>query len=111
MEPEQGVEAAAVLDSIELTARKLGALLADSTMPDEVKEAWVALLPHMTLEQIDVLAGILEAKYLDEVTRPIDEEYKAKLERAVAEFTVQKAKEDEETLALLKRVKTVIDVL
>lgn len=39
---------------------RLALLLASSDMPDKVKEGWAALIPQMSLEQIDRLVGILE---------------------------------------------------
>lgn len=37
-------------------------LLNASAQPPEVKTAWVTLLPHMTLSQVDQLTALLEAE-------------------------------------------------
>ncbi|HBO99717.1 MAG: hypothetical protein UU48_C0010G0021 [Candidatus Uhrbacteria bacterium GW2011_GWF2_41_16] len=39
---------------------RLAFLLAAADIPSDVKDAWVTLVPKMTLEQIDRLSGILE---------------------------------------------------
>jgi len=76
----------------ELLSKKFVFLLENSGMPDEVKEAWLALLPEMSLEQLDRFFDILEAQYLNEKTKDIDEKYKKELEKVVEEF-----KKDTET--------------
>lgn len=68
-------------ESVRLQAIKLAALLRDSNMPEDIKEAWIAVLPKMPLEQIDRFINILEAKYLDEQTKFIDEEFTAEIKR------------------------------
>ncbi len=83
----------ATIDDIDFTvpAMKLAVLLDNSTMPNDVKDAWIALLPEMTLEQIDEFLNILEAKYLDEQTKDIDKKYQEKLQDLMARYK----KEDE----------------
>lgn len=41
--------------------RRLGLLLATAKLPDEQKEAWVALIPSMTPQQMADLAEALES--------------------------------------------------
>lgn len=69
-----------------LATGKLGVLFAASPMPENVKNAWLALLPEMTLEQIARLSDILEAQYADAKTQMIDEEYQKKLSEFVSGF-------------------------
>ncbi len=40
--------------------KRLALLLESANLPDEVKDAWAALLPQMSLEQIGELAVLLE---------------------------------------------------
>lgn len=47
-------------ETVKLLGQKLGFLLARSKMPEEVKLAWLSLLPKMSFEQIDRLTQILE---------------------------------------------------
>ncbi len=93
-----------IATSLELNARKLAILLYCSAMPDEIKESWIALLPEMSLEEINQLLTILEASYLDEETRQIDNEYKAKITKLTEEFQQQKLKEDQKTVDLLEKL-------
>ena len=90
---------------IEFHAKKLGVLLAISTMPTGVKEAWIALLPQMPLEQIERLLNILEAKYLNEQTRDVDAKFKkefAEIVKSSEHATHQKNKE------FMKKVKSLV---
>lgn len=59
--------------------KKLGFLLASSTMPDEVKEAWIALLPHMTADELDRFTNALAALLADAMTADIDTVFDKKL--------------------------------
>lgn len=98
-----------ILENIDIQAKKLALLLHYSTMPPAIKEAWVELLPKMSLKQIDRLLNILEAKYLDHQTKKIDQEYKKELKKAVVAFEKQKQKTAKDFLkriaALKKSVK------
>ena len=49
-----------VEDQLKNIGERLALLLASANVPDEVKEAWAALIPDMSLEQIDRLAKALE---------------------------------------------------
>ena len=93
-----------ILQDFELPVKKLAALLYDSNMPEDMKEAWIALLPKMTLEQIDRLLAILEAKYLDEKTRHIDEEYKGKIKAIVEKFKEQDIKNEKVLLEQISQM-------
>ena len=90
--------------NLEFAARKLATLIHHSTMPEDVKDAWISVLPEMSFEQIEKLLSILEAKYLDEKTKHIDAEYKEKIEKLVSEFDQKKLQEDEEFIEVLKRL-------
>lgn len=49
-----------VEDQFKNVGKRLALLLASANLPDEVKNAWVTLIPDMSLEQIDRLAKALE---------------------------------------------------
>jgi hypothetical protein len=90
------------LEYIIAPAIKLAILLHSSTMPTEVKEAWLALLPEMSLKQISEFLDILEGKYLDEQTKNIDDDYQQKLKKLFAKYK----KEDEDYKnRVLKQIK------
>ncbi|MFH1632085.1 MAG: hypothetical protein ABIA47_03690 [bacterium] len=65
-----------------IDVQELGMLLAQSSMSDEEKEAWMVIIPHMAEESLAKLTALLkdEKKKLDAV----QEEYLARV-RAVIE--------------------------
>ncbi len=75
-----------IINNLIVQAKKLAIILDNSNISQDVKDALAAILPQMTLEQIDRLLNIMEAKYFDGQTREIDEKYKKELERLVEEF-------------------------
>lgn len=100
-----------IIDSIRLNARKLAALLENSTLPEEIKEAWVTLLPMLSARQIDMFLRTLEARYLDEQTREIDTRYREKLQALVKTFEEEKRQEDAKMVEQLKKVDSLVDML
>ncbi len=60
----------------ELKGQRLAALLALSSLPDEQKEAWAALVPQMTPEQVDQFISLLLSERVAMIT-----------EQTLAEFT------------------------
>jgi len=74
-----------ILDNLEAQAKKLGVLLVESDIPHEIKEAWLNLLPDMSLEQIDKLLHVLETKFLNDNTGEIDKEFYEKLKVIISE--------------------------
>ena len=94
-----------VLMSVEFCAKKLAVLLYASSTPARIKEAWIALLPHMNVKQIARLLDIFEAKYANEKTKAIDEEYKKKLAALVQDFN---AAEQRSEVGLIKQIDALI---
>lgn len=91
-----------ILESLKMQARKLAILLQNSNMPDDIKESWVAMLPHMSLEQIERLLNVLEAKFLDQETKGIDEEFKNKIKAMVDEYKKKDLERDKKLLEQIK---------
>lgn len=83
---------------IDFRARKLSVLLAASSMPQEVKESWVTLLPDMTLAQLDTLTEILEAEYLLNATAEIDDYFNQRFDAYVKEAEEQVRESEEKFL-------------
>lgn len=52
-------------DQIRAFGRRLGLLLGQSRLPDEQKRAWVELIPHMSPEQLEKFAYLLEVRVPD----------------------------------------------
>lgn len=98
-----------ILANLEIQAQKLVFLLANSKLPKEVKEAWVMLLPEMSLEQMDRLKNILEARFLDIQTSDIDEEYKQKLEKLKRKFYQKQEENNKIFLEQLKKLEKAIE--
>lgn len=89
------------MQTLDLQTKKLAVLLYASNMPDEVKQSWLCLLPKMTLEQIDRLINTLEAKFLDEMTKEMDEKHKTKLKKVFQKYDKLQEKNDQATIKKL----------
>jgi hypothetical protein len=85
-----------------IRGRKLGFLIAASTLPDDVKDELAVLIAEMTEEQQERLLDIFEAKYLNEKTADADNKLKEELEAFV-----KKNQADDEARA--KRLAAAID--
>lgn len=83
---------------IDFRARKLTVLLAASSMPQDVKESWVTLLPDMSLAQLDTLTEILEAEYLLNATAEIDDYFNQRFDAYVKEAEEQVRESEEKFL-------------
>ncbi len=79
-------------DYLKNKGQKLGYLIAASTLSDDIQEELVELLPKFTIEQIDRLINIFEAKYVDEKTKDIDDQFKIKIKEIVDGFKEEKEK-------------------
>ena len=83
-------------------------LLDASAMPEEVKTAWLTLLPEMSLAQVDRLIGLLDEEL--EVTlkeaqaHPEDEEFILKLQAAKTRYDEKVAVADKQLLAQLSSI-------
>jgi hypothetical protein len=72
-----------------IRGRKLGFLIAASTLPDEVKDELAALVGEMTEERQEKLLDIFEAKYLDEQTEGIEKKLKDEIEALVKKYQAE----------------------
>ena len=70
----------------QFNAQKFALLLYSSALPEEIKESIIALVPEMTVAQINSLLNILESRYLDEQTKDIDSDYEEKLKVIFEQF-------------------------
>ncbi len=83
-------------------------LLDASAMPDEVKTAWITLLPEMTLAQVDRLTGLLD----EELTltleyakkHPEDEELLLKMKAAKERYDEKISSADSRALTQLAKI-------
>ena len=84
--------------------RKLGFLIGASTMDDETKQGWFAILPEMRLEQIARLIDILEAKYLDEQTQDINKTLEQELDIIQKKYQQEREEIDQDTIDRIKKL-------
>ncbi len=89
---------------IELQANKLFLLIQNSEMSAETKESFLDLLPVFSLEQIEKLINILEAKYLDEQTSEIDLQFQNDLKSVIDDYRANDQKEKE---IFVKQIKVI----
>lgn len=82
--------------------RKLGFFIAALNTSDEIKQAWLDLLPNLSLPQLERLSNIMESKYLAEQTRSIDEDFKTELEKIKSDFGGQDEANDKKVLAQIE---------
>ncbi len=66
--------------------KKLGYLIYNSTLTDEIKQELLALLSEMSIEQIDKLINIFDAKLLDEDTGKIDKDFEKEIKEIRESF-------------------------
>lgn len=84
--------------------QRLAFLLAAANIDDEQKEAWIALLPGMSLTQLEKLVDILEANYINQQTKNIDEDFKRDLTNMQAEYDKKEADLAEETASKMRKL-------
>lgn len=94
-----------IIESLKMQAQKLAVLLYNSSIPDDVKEAWIVMLPHMSLQQIARLLDILESKFINQETRDIDEKYRDKLQLLVDDFKKKGIARDKRLLNQINSLK------
>mgnify|MGYP006865014049 CR=1 FL=1 len=83
--------------------KKLAFLLAASKLSEEEQQQWIALVPKMSLEQIDRLIDVLENQFCAEGFSMLDENLEKEL-RNVKEATLKQAKDID--VKTLKRLNT-----
>ncbi|OIO46014.1 MAG: hypothetical protein AUJ28_03220 [Parcubacteria group bacterium CG1_02_37_51] len=75
---------------------KLGYLISTLEVSDEIKDSFLAILPKMSLEQIDSLILLLEQNYLQDQTKQVDQDFENELKKLSAEYNqeTKKIKDD-----------------
>lgn len=89
--------------------RKLGFLIGASTLPDDVKQAWLTILPELSLEQIGRLIDILEAKYLDEQTQDVNQKLEQELKQIQSKYQEKRDQLDADALEKIKDLEKQVD--
>lgn len=96
-------------DAAAAQGRKLGFFIAALNASDEIKQAWLDLLPNLSLPQLARLSDIMESKYLAQQTESIDRDFKAELEKIKSDFAVQDEAQDKKVLAQIENLQHQLD--
>ena len=83
---------------------KLAALLYSANITDQQKQAWLAVLPHMSLEQIDRLTSILENQFAGEQLKEIDTKFSEELESIKKEYEKELGDLDKDALKKIQNL-------
>lgn len=78
------------VEAIKDQGRKLGFLLKEVDLPQEVKQELASLVQYMSPEQIDRLVEVLETRHGMERTADADKELRENLEKLVQDFQQEK---------------------
>lgn len=93
---------------LKVKADRVFFLLDLSSMPPEMKTAWVAMLPHMNLAQVDRLIELLqeeiEIALKAAAQYPEQEEFMVKLKAAKERYDFALATADAKTFATLQKI-------
>ena len=84
--------------------QRLAFFLSQSKMPQEQKEAWLALLPEMSLEQVEELLDILEAQHLNQETDQVDDDFKENITAIEDEYQQKQADLDKDAIEKMKKL-------
>jgi hypothetical protein len=87
-----------------IRGRKLGFLLAISTLPEDVKDELVSLTEVMTPKEQDRLLDVFEAKYLDEQTAGAEKGLKKELEALVKKYQAEDEARAKKLAAAIGRI-------
>lgn len=85
----------------QLLGRKLGLLLAAAPLPEDEEQAWLAMLPDMTPEQLMRFSDALEKRVLDAATAQIDAQWLARLRQLSAERSAREKQINEQTTSAI----------
>lgn len=96
-------------DLVRAKGQKLGIILSELKIDDETRQAFLDILPSLTLEQIDELLNTLEVKYLDAATRSEDEKFKQDLLKIKNDFEKAQEQNDLKTLKQLEDLENILE--
>lgn len=82
--------------------KKLGWLISQLFIKQEEKQAMLAMVEKMNVEQLDKLVETLEQKYLEAQTKPLDEVYQKSLRQVQSDYINKHARLNQDTINKLK---------
>jgi hypothetical protein len=84
--------------------RRLGFLLAVSTLPEDIKDGLAGVIPQMSPEQQERLLEVFEAKYLDEKTSFIEDSLKDQLQEVVKKYQAEDERATNDLIAAIRQI-------
>lgn len=106
LSPEEEVKQAA-----QAQAQRITTLLEKLHLTEEERQAFVSVIPTLTIEQIDELAAMLEHKYLDQETQHVDDEMRQDLQQIKQTYDAANQDITDTTQAELDALEQEIDKL
>mgnify|MGYP006449325389 FL=1 len=88
---------------------KLAFFITSLNVPEEQKQGWLALLPSMSPEQLDRFMNVLEAQYLDQQTKDVDDKFKKDLEKVQTDFAKKEKDLDDQTIKKIQDLSAKLD--
>lgn len=96
-------------DLVRAKGQKLGIILSELKIDDETRQAFLDILPSLTLEQIDELLNTLEIKYLDAATRSEDKKFEEELSKIKSDHIKKQEDIDKESIKQLEELEKLLD--
>lgn len=96
-----------VEQQLQHVGERLALLLASANLPDEMKDAWAALIPEMSLEQLDRLANLLSQSLGDAADTEF-QAFVAALKQAKEEQNMLAKKAEEKAMNDLDEIEAVL---
>ncbi|MBT5808473.1 hypothetical protein HOI18_04345 [Candidatus Uhrbacteria bacterium] len=97
-------------EQAKVIGNRIGLLLHTASLPDDVKQAFVSLIPDMTPEQIDMLIAILE-KNVAGAPEIEAREFVKSIELANDAYTKERKDLEAQTMAELDEVEDILNQL
>lgn len=104
MPKEENLTPNEISEAVEFHSRKLGFFLVALNISEEKREAWLRLLPEMSLKQLERLTKILEEQYLQEKTRDIDKAFEDSLNAVKEAYGNKMTEENKETIQKIEEI-------
>jgi hypothetical protein len=91
------------VDYLKNKGKKLGFLIGNSALSNNIKQELIELLSKMNVEQIDRLIRIFEAKFINDQTGKIDNEFKVKIEKMINGFKDKERRKKEDLISSIEK--------
>ena len=102
--PKKTIRAAELKRAYGLLGSKLGFFVASLDIEEETRGALLAILPKMTLPQLERFVATLEAQYLQQATDDMDKRFEKELSNLYQEFEKKQEQIDAKARKALKAI-------